>query len=80
MDTPFFECEEVFHGYLAFFGSIKEMLAKLRREILPFHLRHQLPKVIRASSSRSSLRFGWILRFLKTVGEFKERRSPPLIR
>ena len=40
MHAPFFQGKEVFHGYLAFFGPIEEMLAELRWEILPFHLRH----------------------------------------
>lgn len=53
MQSSFFKREEVLHGYLALFGAIKEMLAKLRREIVPLHLRHQLPNVIRASCSRS---------------------------
>jgi hypothetical protein len=79
MHAPFFKRKEVFHGYLALFGPIKEMLAKLKvgdpsispsASVAESHSRELLAE---------PLRFRWIVGPLETVGELKERSSPLLV-
>src|ERR1035438_55661 len=52
MPAPLLQRKEILHRDTALLRAVKQMAAKVWRQVQPFELWHQWPKVIRASSSR----------------------------
>jgi hypothetical protein len=80
MQAPFFQSEEVFHRYLALFGSIKEMLAKIGPGDPCISPSASVAEGHTCEIVAEPFGFSGIFGSLKTVGELKKRSSPLLIR